>query len=304
MRGFKHILVFLYPSREILKKLGPQLAQLGVAVLALERGVNPRESVDRYRTRILHEAAKMLAVGDAKTPKIQLTFWIYEKEYCTDADNMMGELSIIAPIFTIPEELFGSVYETISFILKKFEIVQNYLNIIDTQVVGRRKTTILLLPPLNFRSDILNKFLHDFGIFIKNKVREHPGVSYTTFNDDKSVVAEWLDKWRRKFIDRHRWRPDGISQSPCYHDLRGYAFQPTMPNADHGKPHPTDNPICYLRGRFRFGVSMVSGFHYDVQPLRLFLHGYFYHCDGREEFLAESKYVRANIFPNDHIILK
>ena len=117
-------------------------------------------------------------------------------------------------------------------------------------------------------------------------------------------LQDWLNLQRKRFRQKHSWqKPKRTKKSgrSCFHDIRGYAFQPTPPEIAHGEVHWGDNILCYLNGKLRFGATFMQGFHYDVQPSNGGVKSIFFHCDGKREDLTSGNYAYINTYPNDHI---
>ena len=85
---------------------------------------------------------------------------------------------------------------------------------------------------------------------------------------------------------------------------QGHHSSNALPNECHGVPHPTGTEnVCYLNGRFRFGVALYRGHHYDVRSANGgSLNCTLVDCDGRERNMGPERRRYINIFPNDHLL--
>lgn len=155
------------------------------------------------------------------------------------------------------------------------------LHIISSSVYGRRKTSPLCLPMKNFHS---------------SDARITKGHWYRDLDEPQ------LKKEIHDLSSRHRQRicADGRS----YSDERGLFFLPAKDTECHGIPHPTGvESKSFFRGKFRFGVSLFPGFHYDVTDGKgRNLQACLVDIDFGERDLRSESRKHINVFPNDVLL--
>jgi hypothetical protein len=157
------------------------------------------------------------------------------------------------------------------------------LHKVSSSVYGRRKTSPLSLPMKNFQSELVATLKMHW---------------YRNLNEAQL---------EEKIIDlsaRHRTRICDDKKS--FADDRNLFFCAAKDAECHGLAHPTgDTAKSFLRGKFRFGVSLFPGFHYDVRDGRgRNLHASLVEADFGPRDMRPEKREYVNIFPNDYLLPK
>jgi hypothetical protein len=137
------------------------------------------------------------------------------------------------------------------------------------------------LPIKNFDSDVSRK-ISDLNWY-KNK--------------DKASIVSFLQGLQRSFVGQ--WSAKG-----GHVDNRNLCYSPAKDEICHGLPHPVGSTDgCFLKGRFRFGVALYPGFHYDVTDNRSrTLACTLVDCNGEQRDLRSENRTYINVFPNDHLL--
>ena len=164
-------------------------------------------------------------------------------------------------------------------------LIENRLMLhkISGAVYSNRRKSPFCLPLKNFISDEANML----------KAHWYWGLS-----------GEELEEKIKLTMHKHRSRlcEDGVSFS----DNRELVFSPAKDTECHGQVHPTGtNQKTYLRGKFRLGVSLYPGFHYDVKDGKgRNLQASLIDSDSGVRDLRSEKKSYINIFPNDVLLPK
>ena len=229
------------------------------------------------------------------------SFMINSSKRCTllnTPDFMSGRTVRLAPIKLI---LFGlplathrglkkiptfyshQMANTRQFIECRIRTIRSLLHEISDATYAQRKTSPLALPLRNFSSGV---------------TKDLKGYWYNDLDQGQIV------KKLRAFKNRHQQTRDKTKGG--YKDDKNLVFRPANDSECHGKAHPTGSQAKALFcGRFRFGVSLFPGFHFDVSPEK----GSTIQCDlrtasgGRRSMHSERR-RHINIFPNDFLLPK
>lgn len=159
--------------------------------------------------------------------------------------------------------------------------VPGSLHIISREVFAKRKTSPLILPLKNFHSPLTDEL----------KLHWYANLGHTE-------IETQVANFRSKFASRKK------SEDYAFEDDKGLWFKPAADTECHGKAHPAgDSETTYLRGKFRFGVSVYPGFHYDVRDSKgRTLRASLIDADHGERALASEKRDYINIHPNDILL--
>jgi hypothetical protein len=157
------------------------------------------------------------------------------------------------------------------------------LHRISASVYGRRKTSPLSLPIKNFQSSLVETLKMHW---------------YRDLNEKQ------LEEKISQLTVKHRERT--CSDRRSFSDDRALFFCPARDTECHGLAHPTgDTAKSFLRGKFRFGVSLFPGFHFDVRDGRgRNLQASFVEADFGTRDMRPEKRKYVNIFPNDFLLPK
>jgi hypothetical protein len=154
------------------------------------------------------------------------------------------------------------------------------LHVISHEVYGRRKSSPFCLPLKNFVSLI--------SFELKRRWYHCSDVEF----------SQRIYKFRRDFhLLQH-------NDSKSFVDDRGLIFSPAADTVCHGIAHPTGRTHkTFIRGKFRFGVSLFPGFHYEVSDkkgrnLRIILKD----SESGERQMRSERRKYINIHPNDVLL--
>lgn len=157
------------------------------------------------------------------------------------------------------------------------------LHKVSTSVYGRRKTSPLSLPIKNFQSELVATL----------KTHWYRDLNETQL---EAKVAELTTKHKARMCNDRK----------SFSDDRTLFFCPAKDTECHGLAHPTgDTAKSFLRGKFRFGVSLFPGFHFDVRDGRgRNLQASLVEADFGTRDMRPEKREYVNIFPNDFLLPK
>lgn len=159
--------------------------------------------------------------------------------------------------------------------------IPSVLHEISSEVFGRRKSSPLCLPLKNFSASISSEL---------KRVWYNCGA--------EKDIRERIVRFRSDFAQRRRL--NGAS----FVDDRGLLFSPSADGECHGVAHPTGrSDKTFIRGRFRYGVSLFPGFHYDVRDEKgRNIQSTLVDADRGERDLRPEKRVYINVHPNDVLL--
>jgi hypothetical protein len=157
------------------------------------------------------------------------------------------------------------------------------LHKMSSSVYGRRKTSPLALPIKNFQSELVETLKMHW---------------YRHLNEAQ------LDEKIADLTAKHKVRICNDRKS--FADDRTLIFCPAKDTECHGLAHPTgDTAKSFLRGKFRFGVSLFPGFHFDVRDGKgRNLQTSLVEADFGPRDMRPEKREYVNIFPNDFLLPK
>lgn len=222
----------------------------------------------------------MAADGD-QLETARFSIWTYGPPSPAQLEILWGTFGRSAWIEFVPVDLMHKDVPTKIFIENRLKTVVSLMHIVSRAVYSGRKTSPLPLPLRNFRSDVSD----ELRLFWYRDL-DQAGLKATT------------ERLYQKFRQR---RVEGQKK---YEDDRNIIFEPAGDAVCHGQPHPIGvEPEQFIAGRFRFGVSLFKGFHYEVSAAKhstlrsTFTDG---SLNQRDMTPERRKYI--NIFPNDHLL--
>ena len=211
----------------------------------------------------------------------RLYIWMYAPTDAQHLDLVLAAFGHASWIETIPSCQLHKPVRSRQFIESRMTAIRQLLHEVSGSTYAQRKSSPLTLPLRNFKSDV---------------TRELKSYWYTGL--DKGQITKRIRSLKsRHFQNRNK-------ATRAYVDDKDLAFRPANDTECHGQAHPTGSDRrSYFCGRFRFGVSLFPGFHFDVSPER----GSTIQCDlrtasGERRSMRSENRKYINIFPNDHLL--
>jgi len=211
----------------------------------------------------------------------RLSLWLYDPEKADQFRGLWAAFGHSAWIETVPRSLVNKVGPTREFIESRINSIRPLLHEVSSAAYAKRKTSPLPLPLRNFTSPITAK------------------LKTYWYNDlDAESLSKQIKSFKMQFRQLREKTLDG------YKDDKALIFSPAKDEECHGLAHPTGaGGKAFTCGRFRYGVALFAGFHYDVRdaknrPLQSDLETSF----GTVRSLKSEKRSYINIFPNDHLL--
>lgn len=274
-------------TEKVLSKLAPALKQTNTVTVARPAKSNAADLDNDYNRALLDQTVDAVRIQSTRTDIFTVSLWYYDFGERMYWGEDLNQLFFSFPCFIkIPGEYFNRDEHTTDFILGNLPEVRRWIELLATEVTSGRNTTPFLLPLNNFRSKYL--------IGLVRELLNTPGAMKS------DEIVDWLRSRKNWFKHKHRWRKPDRSDAPCYHDdKRNYAFEPAKPEEYHDGCWEDLGAQCILNGLFRYGATLIKGFHYDVQPERG-IAGKFYCCDGTVQDLTGGRYTYVNVYPNDY----
>ena len=222
-------------------------------------------------------------LSDEENPsqKARLYVWMYEPTSGRELDLVWNAFGHASWVEAIPARYWHKVVPTREYLQTRINELRTLLHEISNSSYARRKTSPLILPLRNFSSGITRDLKKYW------------------YND---LDREALSRRIRRFKNRYAQVRDRTQNG--FRDDKALIFKPAEDNACHGQPHPTGSEWkTFFCGRFRYGVSLFPGFHFDVSPAN----GFTIQCElrtasGGVRSMRSERRRHVNIFPNDYIL--
>lgn len=277
-----HYIVFVgagAPLSDELSTIQTRISRSKVIAPAVRRKhVGISEVAVNLASSRLHEELKK---EERASQQARLYVWMYDPTSVEQIDLVWSAFGHASWIETIPSTHLYQTRITRQFMENRIRQVWPLLHEISGATYAQRKTSPLVLPLRNFSSRV---------------TRDLKGYWYNDLNQEQII------KKIRSFKNRHlqsRSRDKG-----GYVDQKALVFRPANDSDCHGLPHPTGSQQkAFFCGRFRFGVSLFPGFHFDVSPEK----GSTIQCDlrtasGERRSMRRENRTHINIFPNDFLL--
>lgn len=280
-----HIAVIAGTTAPVLSMVSPVLKERKIKIVALRIETDTQMLDIGYYHLLLKKAVETVWEQSKRSDTLSLSFWHYEfREAATVKCEIRKLFFPFSCQVQIPVDCFKRDILTRDFITDTLPLVKEWINTIAVHVIEKRNSSPFLLPLQNFQSDTLIAFSWD--------------LLRTLHTKEPNEIPSWLRSRRQQLRQAH-WKISKRSGQGCFHNRKGHAFQPSPLTELHGVAWP-DRFQCFLPGWFRFGASLLQGFHYDVQRGEGKAWGKFFGCDGTREYLAGGRYAYVNVYPNDH----
>lgn len=222
-----------------------------------------------------------LAKATSHSEPARLSLWFYEPENADQFRAVWAAFGHSAWVETVPRSLVNKVGRTRQYIEERVNVLKPLLHEVSGAAYANRKTSPLPLPLRNFRSPITQQ------------------LKTYWYNDlDVDSLSREIGSLRARFRQLRDRTLDG------YRDEKALVFKPAKDNECHGLAHPIGSGNkAFACGRFRYGVALFPGFHYDVSSaksstLKVDLEN----SSGTVRSLGGEKRRYINIFPNDHLL--
>jgi len=222
-----------------------------------------------------------LAVDDPPSQKARLYLWMYQPTSSEQFELVWKTFGHASWLEIVPRDYLHKVAATRAYLEKRINKIRPMLHEISINIYARRKSSPLTLPLRNFSSQITRDLK-----------------SYWYNNLGKNEMSRKIKAFKNRYSQtKHRERNG-------YIDEKALIFQPANDAECHGKPHPTGKDYkTFLCGRFRYGVSLFPGFHFDVtaennSTIQCELRT----ASGNTRSIRSEKRRHINIFPNDFLL--
>lgn len=277
-----HYIVFVGASPKLATELLKLESRLvGVSLVAPAEKKKAVGITAGSAAQTLKKFSEVLALHDQPTQPARLSVWAYQPDHYDDVRILLQAFGHSAWIELLPKSLLHKVSQSREYIEHKVTTVIPLLNEVSKATYSQRRSAPLSLPLRNFKSKITDK------------------LKTWWYNDlDLPQVAKAIKSLKSEYAQRK------VSSAGGFVDDRSFVFSPAKNNECHGVPHPIgSDPKAYTCGRFRYGVALFSGFHYDVTAEKSdIINKDFKISDGSERAVSREKRKYINIFPNDHIL--
>jgi hypothetical protein len=234
-------------------------------------------SIDLAISKLIEE----LTTANIPSELARLSLWMYEPNESGQFEQVWKLFGHSAWLETIPRKYINKLRPTREFVEKRINEIRPLLHEVSNETYSSRKSSPFSLPLRNFRSQITRDLKQYW------------------YNDlDKSNLSEKIKVLKMRFSQTKDKTAGGFK------DEKSLIFKPAKDTECHGKPHPLGNENkSFACGRFRYGVSLFPGFHYDVSSntsstiqceLRT--------SSGSVRSIKSENRQYINIFPNDHLL--
>jgi len=275
----EHYIIFVGASAalsEELSELKDRITRSYIIAPAAKRGsTGITDSAIESVSRELYEKFLM---DENPSCKARLYIWTYEPNSLENLNSIWKIFGHSPWVETIPACYKHKIIDTKKYIENRTGELRRLLHRISHAVFAQRKTSPLSLPLQNFESEITTDLK-----------------AYWYHQLDEMQLSSKIDKLR------NRYRQTRVINRG-YRDDRTLIFKPAADNECHGRPHPRGSEAkSFFCGRFRYGVSLFPGFHFDVSEEHSpTIQHMLSTLSGDKESFNGRGYV--NIFPNDLIL--
>ena len=226
-----------------------------------------------------HKLHEKLSTDGEPAQVARLYLWMYRPTSAVEFARVWRAFGHASWVEAIPTSYVDRLRPTREYLENRTRKIRRLLHTISHGTYAQRKTSPLSLPLRNFSSEV---------------TRDLKGYWYNELDEDE------LSRRIRRFKNRYSQMNNAAKRG--YRDDRALIFKPAEDTECHGKPHPIGSEVkTFFCGRFRYGVSLFPGFHFDVSAEK----SPTIQCDlwtpsGNVRSVRNRRYV--NIFPNDYIL--
>ena len=276
----EHYIVFIGAGRALadeLSQLEGRISNSRVIAPAVKRkNIGLTDVAIKSAAHKLHE--ELSSEGDpAQVARFYL--WLYRPTSSVEFARVWRAFGHASWVEVIPMSYLNKVRATREYLEIRTREIRRLLHTISHATYAQRKSSPLSLPLRNFTSGVTKDLM---------------GYWYNELGEDQ------LSRRIRRFKNRYSQMRNAAKQG--YRDDKALIFKPAEDTECHGKPHPIGSEVkTFFCGRFRYGVSLFPGFHFDVSAEK----SPTIQCDlwtpsGNARSARNRRYV--NIFPNDYIL--
>lgn len=224
---------------------------------------------------------KELANGKVSKEIARLSVWFHQPNEAGQMDHIWNAFGHSAWVQMIPRSYLHKNRPTRQFIEEKIKKVASLLHVVSGATYGQRKTSPLTLP------------LRNFGSKLTLDLKQH---WYNELEEDQ--LKKKVKSYKYRYAELRSREKSGFL------DDKSLVFSPASDGALHGKVHPTGStPKSFTCGRFRYGVALFPGFHFDVSASKTAtIQCEIRNSNGDTRTVKSEKREYINIFPNDHLL--
>ena len=278
----EHYIVFIGAGAPLASQLllleGRILKSRVVAPAVRKHQVGVTEAAVQLASKKLFAA---MAEEDSPSSKARLYLWMYEPNSFMNLELVWKVFGHASWIERIPATYQHKVAATREYLENRIGEIRPILHEISSGTYAQRKSSPLSLPLRNFRSRI---------------TKDLRGYWYNGL--DKKQIGARIRTLKIRYSQTKSREKRG------YKDEKALVFTPASDTECHGIPHPIGTEVkAFVCGRFRYGVSLFPGFHFDVSAEK----SPTIQCDlqtasGEVRSVRSEKRRHVNIFPNDYIL--
>ncbi|MDA5092483.1 hypothetical protein O2N63_00065 [Aliiroseovarius sp. KMU-50] len=278
----EHYIVFIGANAPLSTELTSMKARIAGACILAPAAKKKQVGATRASISLaLRVLVKELYNAGGHSEPARLSLWFYEPETAEQFREVWSTFGHSAWVETVPRNLVNKVRPTREYIENKINDVRPMLHEISAATYASRKSSPLSLPLRNFNSSI---------------TRDLKTYWYNDLSSDK------LSREIKSLKMRFRQTRDKVREG--FKDDKALIFKPAKDTECHGIAHPIGSEEkAFACGRFRYGVALFPGFHYDVTAAKsATIQSDLKTSSGAERSLKSEKRRYINIFPNDHLL--
>ncbi len=278
----EHYIVFVGASAPLSTELTSMKARIsGARILAPAVKKKQVGATDAAILLAIKALVKELSGAKSHSDPARLSLWLYEPQTADQFRDVWSTFGHSAWVETVPRDLINKIVPTREYIESRINAVLPLLHEVSAATYAHRKTSPLPLPLRNFSSPI---------------TRDLKKYWYNDLSLDK--LSGEIKSLKMRFRQSRDKAYDGFK------DERALIFKPAKDTECHGKVHPIGSEgKAFACGRFRYGVALFPGFHYDVTAGKsATIQSDLKSSSGSVRSLKGEKRKHINIFPNDHLL--
>lgn len=278
----EHYIVFIGASKPLSDEL--LLIQKRLSWSKIIAPVTKKGNIGLTETAVNLASSKLhkeLTKEEHTSGQARLYILMYDPTSVEQLDLIWTAFGHSSWIETIPRDYLDKVPQTRQFVEHRIGQIRPLLHEICIASYAQRKTSPLVLPLRNFSSSVTR----DLKCYWYNDLNQ-----------------EQISGKIRSFKDRHSQTRS--REENGYIDEKALVFRPANDSELHGLARPVgSDKRTFFCGKFRFGVSLFPGFHFDVSAKNSST----IQCDlrtasGGKRSMRSEKKKHINIFPNDFLL--
>lgn len=277
----KHYIVFIGATAPLATELAvmkTRIANARIVAPAVKR--NDAGATRAAINLALKNLFEQLACEEGHTELARLSLWMYEPTSAVQFKDVWSAFGHSAWVEIVPRSLLHKVKPTREFIQERINVIRPLLHEVAGAAYSNRKSSPLPLPLRNFDSaitrDLKQYWYNDLG---------------------QNELSKKIRAFKNRFLQTRDRALHGFK------DHKSLIFKPAKNTECHGIPHPVGaDHKSFACGRFRYGVALYPGFHYDVSAEKSAT----IQCElktssGETRSIRSEKRKHINISPNDHL---